>query len=186
MQILTSNLAIVIFLGVVDLALIGLSKYHPSLVAAENGFVENLQLVVLLVTALVLISAAYRQTDALQAAAVALAGAIAAFFFRELEFRGLNLPEHLEFITSAWVRDPVFIAMILGVGIYMLVKRRWLPDWIALTLHPRALVFIGAVLFLAAGHFLDDLYGRTPWEEICELNGYLLFLAASIRHHQLR
>lgn len=173
-------------LSVINVALISAAKTNPSLIISENGFLENFQLAILLLTAAVLVSAATRQTDAARAAAIALAIASIAFFFRELEFRGLDLPAYLEFLTSPYVRDPLFIAMVVGIGVYMYSNRHFMRDWIAMTLHPRAIVLIAAAVFLALGHFLDDIYGRTIWEEVFEFNGYILFLTASIIHHGLR
>ncbi len=181
-----SNLGLVAPLAIIDVALIGAAAIDQSYVSAENGYVENLQLLILFVTALILISASNRQSGAKQSAAVALAGIAMSFFFRELDFRDLNLPMHLRLLTSAGVRDALFIAMILGVLIYMFMKRRWLWDWIWLVLTPRAAALIGAALFIAMGHVFDDIYGKTIWEEIFELNGYILLLFAAIRHHRLQ
>ena len=181
-----SNLGLIAQLAIIDVALVGAAAIDQSYVSAENGYVENLQLLILFVTTLILISASNRQAGAAQSAAVALAGIAIAFFFRELDFRDFDLPEHVRLLTSAGVRDAVFIAMILGVVIYMFMKRRWLWDWIWMVLTPRAVALIGAALFIAMGHVFDDIYGKTIWEEIFESNGYILLLVASIRHHRLR
>ena len=181
-----SNLGLVAPIAIIDVALVGAAAIDESYVSAENGYVENLQLLILFVTTLILISASNRQAGAAQSAAVALAGIAFAFFFRELDFRDFDLPEHVRLLTSAGVRDVVFIAMILGVLVYMFMKRRWLWDWIWMVLTPRAVALIGAALFIAMGHVLDDIYGKTIWEEIFESNGYILLLVASIRHHRLR
>ncbi|MEM8974181.1 MAG: hypothetical protein AAGD43_19145 [Pseudomonadota bacterium] len=186
MTVQASIVAIIVLVGATNVALIGAAERYPSIVIAENGLLENLQLVVLLMTTIVLLSAAARQNDATRAAAIALAGASGAFFFRELDFRGLDLPVYLQVLTSAYVRDPVFLAMVLGIGIYMYINRHFLRDWIAMILHPRAAVLTAAAFFLAMGHLLDDIYGRTIWEEICEFNGYILFLAAAINHYNIR
>ncbi|MEM9358280.1 MAG: hypothetical protein AAGB04_18930 [Pseudomonadota bacterium] len=186
MKILVLNVAVIILLGVIDVALVGAAKQYPSVIIAENGLLENLQLVVLLLTAIVFLSAASRQTGATRTAAIALAGASGAFFFRELDFRGLDLPAHFQLLTSAYVRDPLFIAMVLGIGVYMYIKRQFLREWIAMIFHPRAAVLAAAALFLAAGHLLDDIYGRSIWEEVSEFNGYVLFLTAAINHHSIR
>lgn len=159
--------------------------YH--LTADENSPIENAQLLVLLLGSVLYLSAAVfsMRLEGLLPAGLALLGV--SFLLREVDVRGLGL-------------NPVVVSMVNGFGRNLMLGSMWLVFLVVCAVNIRKLsaIFLawvrspagGAVLLAGLFLFLGRRFDKNAfaisksdvqfYEELFELNAYLLLLLSSM------
>lgn len=150
----------------------------------EDGPIENVQVVVLVVAAAVSTWWAMRQKREGRAIGLFLLAMFLACAWREMELRGTGAPEWLIWMFQG-TGQHIFIAAIFAVFLATQL-RRWhdLPRLAIAFLQPRTLLYLFAGLVLlssAIAEIAEKRFGNPAedFEEWIELNGYLLFLLTS-------
>jgi len=161
----------------------------PQQISHENGPIENLQILVLLLTC-VLSCIAARKPGERRTAAVALAGSSLLLLVRELDLRPYMPPE---WIASASTGAKILMWLVFAATLaYILSRYRHILDFIRSGRILKAWVFFLWIPLLILGQLIeewtdvthdDDRYDYWAsgqfWEEMTELNAYLIFLIAA-------
>jgi hypothetical protein len=149
----------------------------------EDGPIENVQVVVLALAALVSARAALRQRREGRIVCWFLFAMFLTSCWREVELRGTTAPEWLIWAIYG-IGQHVFIAAIFAVFLVtQLLHWRDLPRIMIALMQPRTLFYLAAgIVLLSSGiaEIAEHRYGMAAehFEEWLELNGYLLFLLA--------
>ncbi len=158
-------------------------------VGAENGPLENVQLLVMVPTRALFWFAWLRGLGAVRVAGALLAmiGTIA--FTREVDFNSLTGGiAWFDWLVAHGLRDGLLAFFGLATVLYLFLQRRFIWGLLRLGLRWQAWPCGAFVLLLATAHFyLNDLTGYTGhfWEELVETNGYFLFALAAWQHSKL-
>jgi hypothetical protein len=184
--------------GAVRLALLLLAAVNTAYLAAfftgffltqrwlfrENGLVEDLQVASLVAASLAAARGASQQRSEGRIVGAGLAALFFASAVREVELRGLGLPDGLVWFFHGDGQN-VSIAAIFAVYFACYVRRwREAPGVVGSLLQPRTLFYVGAWSIVVLGSVAEasgEVLGKSTkvLEEWLELNGYiLLFLAA--------
>jgi len=164
-------------------ALLQLFAFAPHMVVAENGFLEIIQVYLLIGAFSLYWNTIILRTGPFRSAAVILALITAMIILRELDFRDGRAGYILQHATGSW-RDMIFSSVALFVGCYGVWHRRSIPKWVRLvTSKPCIGLFIGAGTLMIAGYMIDQLNDHSLTqrfcEELAEFNAYILYLAAA-------
>lgn len=149
----------------------------------EDGPVEDLQAVVLVVATLVALWWSFSQKREGRIIDLGLAAMFLASFVRELDLRETGAPDWLVWPFYGTGQNVVIVAIF---GLYALLPlRHWraLPDIVRAFLHPRTLLYLFAGIVLLSSGLAEASEKRFGYqaevlEEWLELNGYVIFLLA--------
>lgn len=151
----------------------------------ENGRIETLQIVILLLLMLLFLRDARWAGGPLRTLYLALALLCLTGAAREVDPRGTFLPQG----AVEWIRNGgqngIMGAIAAALVLLLLAKWRHWSEILRLLLAPRSMIYAGAACLLLVGEYADSWlkpYGDTAAaiEELSELNGLLLFLWAAI------
>ena len=193
--LLTALVAVVVVLGV-SVPDAAASKLVPSAgidqLAHENGPIENLQVMALACAFALFCLQATKEPGASRTAAVALASLCFIVLLREVDFRMFDAPDWLITVTSGRGRKIIHWAMASLTVIYVLSRFRHIPSLIRSSLTWKAWPFYIWFPLLLVGQEIEDWTHEARndavneywangqfWEELFELNAYLVLLFAA-------
>lgn len=167
-------------------ALTHLALGDAPVLGLENGYLENIQLLALLLAAVVFAYAGAKGGGAVRGVGTTLALCVTVVFLREIDL------ERLDGIPSViwWTGTRTFQYMLYGgLGVALLAhivrERRYFFDGLRLGLRWQAWPFIAAIALMLVAEFAldgsDELNGQF-WEELAEANAYFLLVAAAWVH----
>lgn len=155
-----------------------------KLLSAENGIIENAQVALVVICALVYVYIGLKTRGALRSAALLMFGVCVIGVIREVDFR--NAPESMALIKFLFgpARDTVFaIIGVIMLG-YFITVRSHISRWMSIMLSKSAWAFYLSVACIVASSVISQVLPasllETFIEEIFELNGYALLLLASL------
>ena len=161
----------------------GLLLVKGTVITREHCLLENLQAFLLAVSALIFL---WRAKKAGDLTPVYLCGALLCFtmFVREYDVRKLDLPEVVVTLGSGRGKDALFVLLwTLGIfnialrfrAVFAAVRKSFLPSDL--------IMFIVAALFMVLGELFEKhvvpVYPHVFFEELAELNAYMILLAAT-------
>lgn len=152
---------------------------------AENGWMENSQVAVLLVSCVGFVCAAFALRMRDRALALLLAVLCFIFSFREVDVDELEVPRWVIFLLAEEGRA-IFFVVALGLVIQVLRDaRHYLDHWLGYLRSSPGIYLLEAAFLLVvlSGAFEEDLFGfqyHVFYEELSELLAYCLLLAASL------
>ncbi len=155
----------------------------PHLVE-ENGVLENLQALVIAAALLVYLLAFHDGSRATRPLAVLFAFVCFCFFFREVDFRVLDVPGWVVNVTSGYIRDLLFLGLLALLLIFLYWRRDSLPGFFRFLCSRLSVPLYLCAALLILGDVLEGggLLRVAPtkfWEEFAEVNAYFaLFMAA--------
>lgn len=155
----------------------------PQLVK-ENGIVENLQALIIAAAFLLYLLAFRDSSRETRPIAIVFIFVCFSFFFREVDFRILDVPGWVVKVTSGYIRDLLFLGLLALLLIYLYWHLDSLQKliWVQFSRLSVPLYLCGALLILGEVFEGGGLFNVTPnmfWEEFVEVNAYFaLFMAA--------
>ncbi len=161
-----------------------------SNLAVENGVMETLQLLLAAGAFAVFLFAALEDDGAVGSAGTALAGIAAIAVVREIDVRTIVVPDWMMVWANGPFRDISVSMMLLVVLAYLWWRREHGRDWLTMLLRqPAWPLWVGGGLLTLSlafdgGRIIAGEAG-VMIEELVELNGFMLLLAAGFRHCQL-
>ncbi len=158
-----------------------------GVVLGEEGLIETLQQLVLLLTSILFFIAAVYQRGTDRMFVVGLGILCALFFFREWSFEPLGVISH--YLDSRLFRWHEAVAVIAIAAIYALLRPQYILPIIRFVLSSKAWLFYVAVVLLVASHLFEN-YSTSIYyeyyEEILELSAYLVVFMLAIRANSAR
>lgn len=158
-----------------------------QIVLGEEGLLEDLQEIVLLLATILFFTAAVYQQGPDRMFVVGMGILCALFFFREWSFEPIGAISY--YINSKEFRWHEAVAVIIIAGIYALLRPHYILPIIKFVLSPKAWLFYVAVLLLVASHLYENYSSSVYYEyyeEMLELSGYLVVLMLAIRANSAR
>jgi hypothetical protein len=151
----------------------------------EDGPIENLQALVVLVAFVLSLWQARGERREGRVILLGLAAMYLACCVREVELRNTGAPDWLAWPTYGAGQNVVIIAIFAAFALYLLKRRRVVPAAMRVLLAPRCgFYLVAAAVLFASGiaEAVERSFGEPAeiLEEWLELNGYLLFLLASL------
>lgn len=151
----------------------------------ENGLLENMQVILLIVTMVAFFLQLYCRKDSHRIFPLAGAFLCLFFIFRELDVEKLDVPQILILLGSGTGRNILMSGVGAGLLIYAVMNfrtiRTFLPQFFFEI--PSLTIFAG-VLFLVSGWLFDkgaiDTVHHQFFEEILEVTGYYLMFAGAV------
>lgn len=154
------------------------------LLAAENGILENLQALVIASAMALFLWTIPRRNAAARAVAVMLSFVCFSFFFREVDFRVLDVPTWVVDLTSGKIRDWIFLGLLSVVSTYLVLRTGGLRSVLRyVSSRLAAPLYLCAALLLVAAAIdkgLVTLMADPFWEEFAEINAYFALLVAAL------
>lgn len=160
--------------------------------AAEDGILETLQLLFAAGALCVFMFAALEDDGPIGTAGAAMAALAGLAMLREIDVRRLVVPDWMMIWAESAFRDTVIVVLLLLVVVYVWRHRDHFSAWLGMMLRWRAWpVWLGGICFASSvivergGFFASHIV--LIFEEMAELNGFMLLLVAAWRHcHLLR
>lgn len=155
-----------------------------EMAASEDGLLEQLQNILLLLATLVFAIRAYRSHTVDRAICVGAALLCILFFFREAEFPpDAPFAAYLSSRAFRWHEALVIFAIVVP---YAALRWRLAPYLIRYVASRQAWPFYLAAILLVIGYWFDkfgsrymDLYASRFWEELAESVAYCLLVLAA-------
>ncbi len=155
-----------------------------KLLSAENGIIENAQVALIFMCAVVYAYIGIKTDGALRSAALLMFGVCVIGIIREVDFR--NAPDSMAVIKFLFgpARDVIFGTIgVIMLGYFILVRTH-ISRWISIVFSKTAWALYLAVACIIASSIISEVLPasilETFTEEIFELNGYALLLLASL------
>ncbi|QBG49009.1 hypothetical protein EGM51_16975 [Verrucomicrobia bacterium S94] len=154
-------------------------------IAPENGFIENLQVALLVLGMLVFLIRVKRTSPACRCIMFGGAWLCLSFVLRELDVEDLAVPRWVIMIGSGTGRNLIMAAGWVAVGIFCLKSFRILKRNLKFLVSVPAsiLVVIGGFLLVSGGLFDREtirLENGRLYEELLEACGYFLIFVAAL------
>lgn len=151
----------------------------------EDGPVEDLQALVLFLAGLLSAWQARAERTGGRVILAGLAAVYFACFVRELELRGTGAPDWLVWLFYGTGQNIAIAAIFLAFVAANATRWPTFPEIVRILLAPRTVLYLiagGVLLLSGVAEGLEKRYGNPAEviEEWLELNGYILFLLASL------
>ncbi len=150
------------------------------IIYAENGLLENMQVITLFIAMLVFLQPLYRQKREDKLVLLFFALLCLSFILREVDVEKLNIPELFILLGSGVGRNVIMASGFIAIIGYALFHFNYYK---ALAKHyifskKGFLLFLAALLLLSSDYFehQENILHHVFLEEIIELSGYVLIL----------
>jgi hypothetical protein len=157
--------------------------------AQENGPLEDLQLVVMLVAIAIFCFAGFKSRAAVGVAGFLMAATGTIIVLRELDFKEmLGIASLFDWLIAEHLQNGLFAVVGFATALFAFAQRRYFWDLVRLGLRWQAWPCFVAFCLLATAEFYLDGRATTSghfWEELVETNGYLLLVLAAWVHAAL-
>lgn len=158
-----------------------------QIMLGEEGIIENLQEIVLCLTAIIFFSAAVNHSGPDRMFIIGMGILSILFFFREWSFEPVGVISH--YIDSISFRIHEAVVVVAIAVIYAALRPHYILPIIRFVLSPKAWLFYVAALFLLASHLYENYSSSIYYEyyeEMLELGGYLIVLMLAVRANSFR
>jgi hypothetical protein len=145
----------------------------------EDGPLENLQAVALVVAAFVTLGYGLREEREGRIIGVGLAAVFLACAVRELELRGLGLSDALAWFFHGVGQNVTIVAIFALYAICYARRWREIPSVVRALLQPRTIFYIAGVVILLLSSVAESLHQQVL-EEWLEFDGYVVLLLAGV------
>ena len=165
--------------------LLGVTGYYAPYLMEENNLLENIQVLVLLLSMATFLYASYK--GRLTSIAVLCAVICLAFILREIDIEKLQLPQLVLVIFSGTGKYILMLLLIIPTSIWILKNYR-IDLLIERFLVPFRQLAVFSIIFFALSWIFDKDVINTNYnmvfEELAELNAYILIFISSVLYNQ--
>lgn len=186
-----SNIRTLLIVTLVNVSILSLwSAGLATGIAAENGLLETMQLLLAAAACGVFSFAALEDDGPVGTAATAAAAIAVIAMLREVDVRKMEVPDWVMIWADSMFRDTVIAFLLLAMFAYLWTRREHFPGWTELLFRRSAWpLWASAGLFALSvavdGDKVIAVHESLLVEELLELNAFMLLLVAGWRHCRL-